>query len=273
MQRVIVAGLVGLLALAGLTACQPPPANYRPPVIDSVTLLTPQPAAPGEDVTFEIAVHDDEIISHAVARELVVPGGSLLPGPRTCTASVLQVGSLKEAVITVTCPVPTFASNGTWSTEVFIGDRPPHTSIEIRYPGTERRLSFQVAGGSEDRSGPGLVSYQTDPAVIGQETSFTLSMRVHDATPPVDVRYEQVSFGKAFSNSRLSCGNPVYTPVSATDTDIVLTCNPGYTSSSTAGRAEMGLHVARPELRDALGQSRQVELQLDVQYEAPSPTP
>ena len=276
MQRVIAAAVVGVLALVGLAGCHyTPPPGYRPPVIDSVTIVSPQPAAPGDVVTFEVAVHDDEVISHAVARALVVPGGATLPGPRTCTATVVQVGSLKEAVITVSCPVPTFASDGTWSTELFIGDRPAHTSIETAIPGTERRLSFQVAGGSEDRSSPKLISYTTDPAVIGQETRFTVTMVVRDTTPPVTLPYGGVyQFFKPFSaNSLFGCGEAQYTPVSATDTTITMSCNPGYFSPTSVVRTETGLHRAGMPVIDALGHQGTLEMFIDVQYEAPSPTP
>ena len=264
MKRFIVAGAIGLLAVAGSTACQTPPANYRAPVIDSVTQVSPQPAQPGEVVTFVLEVHDDELIRSAVARELVGPTGAELPGPRTCTTSVELVGGPTQGSVTVTCPVPDFASNGTWYTDVTVSDAPEFSSPATSYPGTNLRLSFDVAGGSEDRSAPQLVSYQTAPAVIGQETSFTLTMHVRDDTPPVALHWaSSYALRKLFSNSTFSCVDPVYTPISATDTHISLSCKPGHVADTTY-RSELGQHGASLPVTDALGQTRNMDVFIQV---------
>lgn len=268
MKRVV-ACAVGVLAMVGLSACQGPPEGYRPPSIDSVTQVSPQPAHPGEDVTFEIVATDDAVLSHAVALSLVTPSGSTLPGPRTCTTSLELIGALNHGVVTVVCPVPAFASNGIWSTDVTVYDRPPNSSVEQAFPGTKRRLSFEVAGGSEDRSGPRLISSSTDPAVVGQETGFTLTMRVRDDTGPVVMPNNGGNFVKLFApNSFMACKDPVYTPVSATDTDIVLSCAPGMN-----GRTEVGQHQSGMLVADALGQVGQAWMYLDVQPQAPGGTP
>jgi hypothetical protein len=265
MKRFIIAGMVGVLAVVGSTACQPPPEGYRAPVVDSVTQVSPQPARPGEEVTFVLEVHDDVIISQGFARELVGPTGAKLPGPRTCTASVELVGSLTHGSVTVTCPVPAFASNGTWYTDVTVFDRPAASSPEVSYPGTSRRLSFEVTGGSEDRSAPQFVSHQTVPAVIGQRTPFTLTVRVRDDTAPVALQWaNRYVFRKLFAtNSVFGCVDPVYAPVSATVTDITLSCTPGY-AADPSPLPELGQHGVSLPVTDPLGQTRSMDVFIQV---------
>lgn len=275
MKRFI-AGVCALMGVVAATGCQLPAPGYRAPIVDSVTQTSPSPTLPGETVTIVLAVHDDGVVSYAGPSQLIGPTGAKLPGANVCTSTLELVGGLAQAEITVTCIVPTFASNGTWSTDVAISDRPAGAPIEASFPGTVRRVSFEVAGGSEDHTGPRLVSYQTDPAVIGQETPFTVTLRVSDDTPPVFLPYNgYYQYYKPFSsNSLFGCGGAVFTPVSATQTDITLSCNPGY--YSTTGhtvRAEVGRHLSSMAVSDALGQRSNLESYIDVTAQAPGGTP
>ena len=235
---------------------------YQPPVIESVQ-VSPAPAQPGDDVVITIEVSDDQIISGVTAYHLTVPSGNLLPGLPTCSTDVAPGPDARQAVITMTCPVPTFASNGTWVADLQIND---NAGGQFAYTGTRVRPTFEVTGGADDNDPPRLVSYSTAPAVVSQATVFSLTVRVSDQARPLAVGSAVTSsftFRKIFAdNSTLACGNPTFAAVSTTETDVTFTCTPG--NFGVVGRAEVGLHRGFLSLRDALGQEGSAELFVDV---------
>lgn len=259
----VAAGAVGMMALLG--ACIPtpsPPPGYRPPVVESVQ-VSPNPARPGDEVVVTIAVSDDEVISGAVASHLTVPSGRLLPGSPTCSTDVAPGADVGEAVITMTCPVPSFASNGTWVTDLRIND---NTGGQFAYTGTRIRPTFEVTGGSDDDDPPRVLGYRTVPAVVDQDTVFSLIVRVSDSAQPVALApagTRIVALRKLLANnSVLWCADPSFTAVSATETDVTLTCTPR--NFDVPGRSEAGVHRGFLGLQDALGQEREAELLIDV---------
>ena len=265
MKRVAVA-LIGLVMVTASAACQPtptPPPLYQPPVLGSVQ-LSPQPAHPGEVVTIVAEVSDDEVVSSVTVHALIGPDGVTLPGAPTCTAAIEQHAELGHAAVTVSCPVPTFASNGAWQADITVYDKPGDPNGYF-FPGLRTRLPFDVIGGVDDVSPPSLVSYRTDPAVVRQDTVFTLTVRLRDDAPPVELgSYSGTfSFLKVLApNSFLACSEPVATPVSPTDTDVAVTCTPG--DYNALGSAEVGPHRAVAPVRDALGHEGSVEMYVDV---------
>jgi hypothetical protein len=252
-----------MIALLG--ACIPapsPPPGYRPPVVESVE-VSPSPARPGDEVVLTIAVSDDEVISGATAYHLTVPSGVLLPGAPTCSTDVAPGADVREAVITMTCPVPSFASNGTWVTDLRIND---NAGGQFAYAGTRIRPTFEVTGGLDDDDPPRVLSYRTDPAVVDQDTVFSLIVRVSDPAQPLAMAPSGTSMftlRKLFANnSTITCGDPSFAAVSTTETDVTFTCTPG--NFGVPGRSEVGVHRGFLDLQDALGQQRQAELFVDV---------
>jgi hypothetical protein len=263
MKRIFGAVLAAM-SLAALSACQPPPpplpADYQPPVIESVE-VSPRPAAPGDVVTITMAVSDDEVVSSVNLGMVTVPSGAELPPlPRICSSAMDQGEDRTRAVITITCEVPTFASNGTWQLPVHIIDG---TNGGYSKPGVRTTATFDVAGGSDDSSGPTLTSYTTDPAVLRQDTVFILTMLVADESQPVLVHSgaygDSLFFRKPFAaNSTVLCREPVHTPVSATEVEVSWTCR------ATPGVTEFGQHRTTATARDALGHARTFDLQVDI---------
>ena len=258
-------GALALMLVAIVSSCQPPPpplpGDYRPPVVESVQ-VAPRPAAPGDVVTITMDVRDDEDITRATAGIAIVPSGVQLPPlPRICSAGLEQGEDRTNAVVTVTCEVPTFASNGEWTVPVHVVDGKNGGVYDN--PGLHTTVSFEVAGGSEDSSAPMMTSFRTDPAVLRQDTVFTLTMRVVDESPPLLAHNgsfgDSVYFRKLWAaSSTLRCKQLSSTPVSATEIDLSWTCSP------TPGYTELGPHAADITVRDALGHSRSFRLQVDV---------
>lgn len=206
---------------------------------------------------------DDDLISGAVAYHLTVPSGTLLPGSPTCSTNVVRGDDASEAVITMRCPVPSFASNGTWVTDLRIND---NAGGQFAYSGTRIRPTFEVTGGVDDDDPPRVLSYRTDPAVVDQETVFSLIVRVSDPAQPLAMAPAGASvftFRKLFAdNSSITCVDPSFASVSPTETDVTFTCTPG--NFGVPGRAEAGVHRGFLGLQDALGQEREAELFIDV---------
>lgn len=265
MRRVRYSGIaLALVSAMVLAGCQTPPPGYRPPTIESVQ-VSPQPAHPGDTVSLLIEARDDQAVVSGVPQLLITPTGTRLDA-NGCTSEQAPLDGVIHVLITITCPVPAFASNGTWHLQIRVNDGAPLDN----YPGLTRQIPFEVAGGSHDRTPPQLVSSTIAPATVDQETTFTLTMRLHDESLPLSVGQPGSStffFTKPFApNSAFICNNASYTPVSSTDVDVVVTCTP--TNYNVAGRSEPGLHVAHMAARDALAQEGTIEMSVDVQ-----PTP
>ena len=278
MARWLRVAVVTMVAGASSVACipaTPPPPSYQVPVVDAVT-TTPASPHPGDVVTIALQVHDDQIISSVDVHGLKVPSGVAYPVSTACT-SVLTPGiDAMHATVTLTCALPTFASNGTWQADLTIYDV---AEPGFAYAGLHTFPSFEGTGGVDDRSAPTLVNYQTTPTVIGQTTEFTLTMRVHDDAPVTlpyvgyvtipevgpFVAVPDYVFRKPFSDSRseFDCHDPVYTTaLPTTDTVITQTCTPS--SPGAPGVADTGIYRAQMPLMDGLGQADTAEMYLLV---------
>lgn len=247
MKRVALSGIVaGVMALV-LTGCPVSPPGYLAPRIDSVQ-ITPEPVQPGGTVTFVVDARDDSGIASAVTQLLYTPNGTRLNAIGECTIDSAPQGSFTHVLLTVACPVPEVALNGTWHLQLRINDGGAMENL----PGLTTKIPFQVAGGSDDFSPPQLVSYQISPAVVDQTTSFTLTARVRDDSAifaGLAGQNGDFAFVKPFAqNSSFYCQDPVHTPVSATEVDVVVQCHPG--NYNTAGRSEVGLHRTYMPVRD-----------------------
>jgi hypothetical protein len=254
---------VFVLAMAVVaTACPGVPQGYWPPKVESYE-VSPQPVHPGETVTITADVVDDRGLVSGFARRLMSPSGTWVYATQDCTYDAAPQGSFEHVRITVTCPVPSYASNGTWKVEVRLNDGSPLENL----PGAQPLIPFEVTGGNDDRSAPTLVQYSTEPATIDQETVFTLTARLRDDTQSfVGVLATSTGFAfvKPFTpNSVFDCRNPTYTPVSATDTDVTVTCGPS--NYNVFGRSEPGLHRAFMPVYDSLNQRGNLEMTIDVQ--------
>lgn len=260
MNRVALGAMLSAMA-AVLVACPAPPAGYQPPRIESVE-VTPRPARAGEDVTLVIEVSDDHRVVSAGAVQLFTPNGTTLNAIGVCDTDLAQLGGPAHVELTVTCPVPEVANNGTWQLELRINDGEPLD----RLPGLTTRLAFEVAGGSDDVEPPRLLSYDIQPDTVDQDTPFTLTARLSDETPPFTLRTTglyPLAFTKPFAiNSTFQCHDRTFTPVSATEVDLVAECRPY--NYDVAGRSEVGLHRAFMTVRDALGNERQFQMEVDV---------
>jgi hypothetical protein len=262
MRRVWVVGfaVAMMLVLAGCPT--PPPAGYRPPVLESID-VTPSTVAPGETMVAVLDVRDDIGIVGPVVRTLTTPSGSRLTGRDHCSSDMTPVEGVTHVLVTVTCTVPTFASNGTWRLEMLIHDSTP----PVLQPGLTTQVRFDVAGGTEDRRGPELVSHSIEPAVVDQETTFVLSARLRDDALPIAVgqaRDGRIYFAKLFAqNSVFNCKDPLYTPVSATEVDVTVSCAPS--NYYVPGRSEPGVHLGRVVMIDALNQESFNDIVIDVQ--------
>lgn len=262
MRRVWVGGfaIAMMLVLAGCPT--PPPAGYQAPRVESIE-VTPTTAAPGETVVAVLDVRDDQGVTGAGPRLLTTPSGSTLNGRDHCSSEMAPQDGMTHVLVTVTCSVPAFASNGSWRLEMVIQDTTP----PLLQPGLTTQVRFDVAGGTEDRRGPELVSHSIEPAVVDQETTFVLSARLRDEAPPLAVgqaRDGRIYFAKLFAqNSMFNCKDPVYTPVSATEVDVTISCAPS--NYYVPGRSEPGVHLARVVMIDALNQEAFDDIVIDVQ--------
>jgi hypothetical protein len=262
MRRVWLGGfaIAMMLVLAGCPT--PPPAGYRPPVLESVE-VTPSTVAPGETVVAVLDLRDDQGIVGPVVRTLTTPSGSRLTGRDHCSSEMTPVEGVTHVLVTVTCTVPTFASNGTWRLEMLIHDSTP----PVLQPGLTTQVRFDVAGGTDDRRGPEMVSHSIEPAVVDQETTFVLSARLRDEALPVTIGAAgdgRIYVTKLFAqNSVFNCKDPVYTPASANEVDLTISCSPS--NYYVPGRAEPGVHLGRVIMTDALNQESFDDVVIDVQ--------
>lgn len=265
MRRVgSVLGVVAVMALAACTPLPPPAPGYQRPVVDSV-VVSPEPARPGDTVTLTLEVSDDEIVSSVALGQLKTPGNRVLPGPSPCAADLTTQELPGRATVTITCDVPTFATNGTWTLDLRIYDR---ASSSYQYSGLKTLVQFEVVDGLTDASAPKLVEYSTSPAVIDQETVFDLTIRVRDQALPIKFGASStpsMTFSKVVApHSVLRCGSAVVSPVSATEVDLAFRCTPGNYNST--GRSEPGLHRGPLPVTDALGNEGYLEMFIDVQH-------
>jgi hypothetical protein len=264
MKRFALGAIVSVLA-GVLTACPTPPPGYQPPRIESVE-VSPQPVQPGQDVTLLVDVRDDQAVRSAVTRTFFTPSGLQRNAVGVCTIGRTELGGPQHVRLTVTCPVPEIANNGTWQVEVRINDGTPQDN----YPGLTTRLTYEVAGGSDDFDPPELLSYDIEPDAVDQVTPFTLTVRLSDESMPLSLRTTglyPIAFSKPFAiHSTFQCGDRTFTPVSATEVELVAQCRPF--NYDEAGRSEAGLHRAFMTVLDAHGHERQFQMEVDV---APAP--
>jgi hypothetical protein len=264
MKRVVFAALVSVLAGA-LTACPPPPPGYQPPRIESVD-VSPQPARPGDTLSVRIEATDDQAVTGGVVSRVHTPSGTWLDGVWLCDVETVptEPGDRTRVVMTISCPVPAVANNGTWRLEIRVNDGYPPAA---NYPGLQTTIPFEVTGGTDDREPPRLITHDIEPEVVDQETAFTLTMRLQDEAMPIRVGQggsDTFNFTKPFAqNSTFRCSSPTYTPVSSTEVDVVVQCRP--MDYDRPGRSEVGLHRAVMQVQDALRHQGNVEMIIDVQ--------
>ena len=262
MRRVLLGAFVVAMTLV-LTGCPTPPPGYQPPSLES-SQITPQPAQPGDTLTMVLDVRDDQALTFVAPQYLFTPSNTRLNAVGVCDVELAPQGDFRHVLATVACPVPTYASNGTWQLELRLNDSP---TPQANYPGRTVRVPFEVTGGSDDRRPPQLVSYSIDPVVVDQETAFTVTARLSDESLPLSVGFDGSSsfnFTKLFAqNSMFWCTNPTLTPVSATEVDVVATCTPS--NYYQPGRSEPGLHLSFMPMRDALGHEADAQMYVDVQ--------
>ena len=261
MKRLGLIACVAMVAAVGagcIPAASPPPL-YQAPVIDQMR-VDPDPAVAGAPVTISLDVIDDEIVSDVAIHRLVVPTGVVLPGPNPCASEIVQGPVAGHATVDITCDLPPYALNGRWELDLTIYDR---AQSGFAYVGLRTQISFDVAGGNEDRSAPQMVSWQTTPSEVRNDAPFTLTMQLIDESPlihPVSANYGFFKFGTP--SSAFNCERPVLTPVSATETTLTTTCSPS--NYYVAGTSELGWHIGRIPVTDALGNAGQYELWVDV---------
>lgn len=248
-----------LLAVAA-TGCITPP-GYSPPVIASVQ-VAPSPARPGDTVVLTLDVRDDQGVTGGVTQLIFAPGGVGLNGIGVCSVDVApSAEDPTDATVTVACPVPMYASNGTWSVQLRLNDGPPQANL----PGITTRLDFDVAGGTDDVSPPQLVSSRTSPSVVNPSTTFTLTTRVSDQAPVEPGRIGGApifNLAKPFTlGSAFFCRDAAVTPVSTTESDISWRCEPDFRDTV---RSVVGVHSGRMPVRDALGHQTDLLISIDV---------
>jgi len=258
MKRVGLFGIVAAMAIV-LTGCPITPPGYSPPWVVSFD-SSPKPVRPGETVTLHIEAADDQGIASVGPVRFTTPSGSQLNAVGVCESlTTPHEDDPRNALITVTCPVPTYASNGTWYLKLHINDGSP----QANYPGSDAQIPFEVAGGSDDRSAPQLVSFTTEPATIHQGTTFTLTMRIRDESLPVTVD-RGYAFVKPFSpDSMFQCSDDAYAPVSPTEVDYTAICRPLYFHAPAP--VETGLYRTAPLVKDALAQEANLEVSVNVE--------
>lgn len=258
MRRRVIGGVLGLLLATVATACPPapsPPPAYKAPTIDSV-VASPSPAQPGDDVTLVVATSDDEGVTGVTLHKVITPSGSTLPGRIPCSSEMAPGAGVGDVMITVTCALPTFASNGTWRVELSLSDRPVGQN-NYAYPGLRnRRISFEVAGGADDRSGPKLLEWHTDPAQPVRDRPFDVTLRFEDQAAPAV--FDGLGFQVPLHTWSIDCKNPVVDQVAPTITEMTVTCIPDPRSS------QLGLHRGVAHAVDQLGQARMHEIWINV---------
>jgi hypothetical protein len=258
MRRIVLGGIVAAMAVL-LTGCPTAPPGYQPPYVES-SEISPQPAQPGDTLTMVLDVRDDGALTAVVPRWVYTPSNTKLAGHSFCDTEMAPQGDFRRVLVTVTCLVPSYASNGTWQLDLFLNDS---SYPSANSPGPDG-ASFEVTGGSGPPP-PQLVSYRIDPTTwTGRRRSPSCACA---ESMPIAVGSDASSsfnFTKLFAqNSTYWCRNPVATPVSATEVDVVAACTPS--NYWVYGRAEPGLHLSYMQVTDALGHEGNAEMYVDVQ--------
>jgi len=255
--------LVSAMTVAAVlaTGCITPP-GYSPPLIASVQ-VSPSPARPGDTVVFTLDVRDDEGVTGGVSQLIYTPRGIDLNGIGVCSVDVApRAEDPTDSTVTVSCPVPAYASNGTWSVRLRLNDGQPQANL----PGVTTMLSYDVVDGTDDTSPPQLVSSQTSPSVVNPSTTFTLTARVSDQAPVNAGHYGGAAvftiFRPSTPGSSFICRDAVVVPVSATESDINWRCEPDFRD---AVRSVVGVHSGTMPVHDALGQDAALQITVDVQ--------
>ena len=256
-------GLVAAMALVAFAAggCITPP-GYSPPVIASVE-VSPSPARPGDTVVFTLDVRDDEGVIGGGSQLIFTPRGIDLDGIDVCSMDVApSAEDPTDSTVTVSCPVPAYASNGTWGVQLRLNDAPALANL----PGLTTRLTYDVVGGTDDVSPPQLVGTRTSPSVVTPSTTFTLTATVSDQAPVAPGHYAGAAIFTIAKSLTLGsifiCRDAVVTPVSTTESDISWRCEPDFRD---AVRSIVGVHSGRMPVHDALGQDADLPISVDVQ--------
>jgi hypothetical protein len=254
-------GAVLLAMLGALAGCITPPAP-APPTVDSVE-VSPQSAGPGDTVTIRIEASHSVAVQNGVPLALVNPQGSGV-GTEICSSTTEHPGGdLRHGTITIACALPALVSNGTWTLTYRLNYSSP-TDYPFQAPlPPAPTVTFEVAGGSDDVTPPTLVSYHTSPEVVVRGTPFTVTARVRDDAPVVIGLWN-------FPNSRTlsfrsssyenTCRDATLTPVSATESDVVFSCDGGWIGvvGPLTGQVTGSLFV-----RDALYNNASIPLTID----------
>lgn len=254
-------GVVLLAILGALAGCITPTAP-APATVDSVE-VSPQPAGPGDTVTVRIEASHPEVVYNGVPVALVNPQGSRV-GAEICIPTIEHAGDdLTHATITIACALPELVSNGTWTLSYRLNYFPPTDYPFQAPPPPPSTVTFEVVGGSDDVSPPTLVSYSVSPEVVDRAAPFTVTARVRDDSPMIlgvwnSPNSKNITFaGSSFSKT---CRNGTLTPVSATEADVVYSCDGGWIGpvGPLTGRVTGYLSV-----RDALYNNASIPLTID----------
>lgn len=103
-------------------------------------------------------VRDDEALSSVTPRHLFTPSNTRLNAVGVCDVELAPQGDFRHVLATVACPVPTYASNGTWQLELRLNDSPT----------PQANLLFEPVGTHEP--GCDLGSCAIHPAAAGRRT-------------------------------------------------------------------------------------------------------
>ncbi|MGB3410237.1 MAG: hypothetical protein WBA45_03495 [Microthrixaceae bacterium] len=256
-------GVVVLVLLGSLAGCYTPPAP-APPSVDSVE-ISPQPAHPGDTVSVRIEASHNVEVYNVLPLALVNPQGSGV-GVENCTSTIEHPGGdLTHATITINCALPALVSNGTWTLSYRPNYLPPTDYPFQSPPPPPSTVTFEVVGGSDDVSPPTLVSYHTSPEVVTRGTPFTVTARVRDDSPVFlglwnAPNSKNITFsGSSYSNT---CREATLTPVSATEADVVYSCDGSWIGlvGPLTGQVSGNLWV-----RDALYNNAELPLTIDFQ--------
>lgn len=264
-------GLLLVMAVVGLAGCiDPPPAGYQAPVAGAVT-VSPEVVEPGDVATITIDLSDDQEYLRARFETVYTPRGIELPsGKGACTSALVAADDPRTGVLTLTCNVPTYASNGTWQAEVTVWDTPPvMTDAPFQFIGKKTfRFPFEVTGGADDDAGPTRLGYSTSPTELHTDSAFTLSITLEDQASPAAIDYgigllgsrnTAFAFAKPWSDSRFVCKDATYVSESDTVTTATLSCE-----RLDLGTKQIGDHRADITFRDALGNPRTYEYWITI---------
>ena len=256
MRRAVV--LLSMLVVAPLltaTTCQSPnpPPRYQRPVITSAS-LAPEQVEPGGHLTVSVAATDDRSIFTVEGSRMRAPSGHHLPESSIdCTGASYDPPVLSTEA-TLECDLPTFLSSGTWQLEVTVIDE---VDPDYTIPGASRFLPFEVVGGSDDHSPPVVLDHWTTPDVVLHGTEFTFTVRATDDTPPVDGGTFELRKIES-PGTGIGCHRPVVDEVTPGVYDLVHECH-------AFGTGGTGWHRGVVAVFDALGQTRNLEVLLEVQ--------